>query len=346
MPTDTRIWRVSDGDRLEELPSCQLDREERLEVWLERDISILAPDLLVIGRQVPTAYNGFIDLLCIDADGDLTIIEMKRDKTPREITAQALDYASWVAELSHDEVSSIADGYFSGRGTSFAEVFQQRFGDDLPEILNENHSMIVLGSRIDDSSERIVRYLSEQWNVPINAASFKFLGSPASGGEFLARTFLLEPSAIATGGGRTSKRAVNLTPDQLAEIADQKGVGPLYEELARGFHQHFRRQTTLTSLAFTARIGESRNVVLTLIPGESNPERGVAFHAYTNRLSRVLGITPDEVKAQLPAAAKPWQYTGTDPTWSGLAGHFDRESARTFLTFLAGCGALSVPGNG
>jgi hypothetical protein len=182
MPTDTRIWRVTQGDRLEEIPSGRLDREERLEAWLERDIGILSPNLMVIGRQVQTDHGGFIDLLCIDESGNLTIVEMKRDKTPREITAQALDYASWVAELSHEDVTRIAEGYLAASGTSFAAAFQARFNSDIPEILNENHSMVVLGSRIDDSSERIVRYLSEKFDVPINAASFRFLGSPEKGG--------------------------------------------------------------------------------------------------------------------------------------------------------------------
>lgn len=344
MPTDTRIWRVTQGDRLEEIPSGRLDREERLEAWLERDIGILSPNLMVIGRQVQTDHGGLIDLLCIDESGNLTIVEMKRDKTPREITAQALDYASWVAELSHEDVTRIAEGYLAASGTSFAVAFQARFNSDIPEILNENHSMVVLGSRIDDSSERIVRYLSEKFDVPINAASFRFLGSPEKGGEFLARTFLLEPSEVVSGGGPKSKRARNLSPEQLAEIAAERGVRTLYELLAGGFHRHFKRQTTKSSLGFTARIGNSRNTVLVLIPGQSNEKAGVSFHAYTNRLSAVLGVPAEKVKAQLPTTAQKWQYTGTDPDWSGLAGHFDQESAERFLSFLDGCTALGESG--
>jgi RecB family endonuclease NucS len=63
------------------------------------NVSVLVPDdsgLLAIGRQVRTVFGGRIDLLCINGDGDLVIVEPKCDKTPREITAQALDYASWV----------------------------------------------------------------------------------------------------------------------------------------------------------------------------------------------------------------------------------------------------------
>jgi hypothetical protein len=46
-------------------------------------------------------------LLCIERTGDLVIVELKRDKTPREITAQTLDYASWVTELSRERISAL-----------------------------------------------------------------------------------------------------------------------------------------------------------------------------------------------------------------------------------------------
>jgi hypothetical protein len=47
---EVRIWRVEGGDSLRELNRAALDLEARLEVWLEPDILVLSPDLLVIGR--------------------------------------------------------------------------------------------------------------------------------------------------------------------------------------------------------------------------------------------------------------------------------------------------------
>ena len=58
---------------------------------------------MVIGRQVGTAHGGRIDLLAISEDGSLTVIELKRDKTSRDIVAQILDYASWVGSLDTPE---------------------------------------------------------------------------------------------------------------------------------------------------------------------------------------------------------------------------------------------------
>ena len=60
---DIRIWQVGSDDSLEPVPPACLNLEMRIEDWLEQDISILSNDLLVIGRQVHTAFGGSIDLL-------------------------------------------------------------------------------------------------------------------------------------------------------------------------------------------------------------------------------------------------------------------------------------------
>jgi RecB family endonuclease NucS len=78
--------------------------ESKLEQLIETDPSILGQPLLLIGRQVPTAFGGIIDLLAVDADGYINVLELKRDRTPRDVVAQVLDYGSWVATLTHADV--------------------------------------------------------------------------------------------------------------------------------------------------------------------------------------------------------------------------------------------------
>ena len=91
------LWRI-DGDPVA-VEWGTMDLESSLEDILDTDISVAAPNWMVIGRQVKTDHGGVIDLLAIDRDGNLIVIELKRDKTPRDIVAQSLDYGSWVREL-------------------------------------------------------------------------------------------------------------------------------------------------------------------------------------------------------------------------------------------------------
>jgi len=107
MPMNIDLWKVSDNN-IVVLNKSKLESEDRLETWIENDPSILGIDLLIIGRQVVTEYGGKIDLLGISSEGDLIIIELKRDKTPREIIAQVLDYASWVKSLTYSDIDGIA----------------------------------------------------------------------------------------------------------------------------------------------------------------------------------------------------------------------------------------------
>ena len=148
MPQDVKIWEIQDRNTLKEIEKSKLEMEERIEDWLEKDISIISTDLLVIGRQVETDFGGVIDLLCLDYNGDVVIIELKRHKTPREVTAQVLDYASWVKDLSNEKITEIANRYLGDKGP-LEKAFKEKFGEELPEILNEHHKMIIVASEID-----------------------------------------------------------------------------------------------------------------------------------------------------------------------------------------------------
>ena len=49
---------------------------------------ILSPEWMLIGRQESMGFGGRVDLLAIAPDGALVLIEIKRDRTPREVVAQ------------------------------------------------------------------------------------------------------------------------------------------------------------------------------------------------------------------------------------------------------------------
>ena len=203
MPLELGIWRI-DG-KLEPMTFGVMPTESRLEALLDANISIAVPHLLVVGRQVRTSFDKVIDLLAIDIEGNLAVIELKKDKTYRDIVAQVLDYGSWVRALGDEDVAQIYQSYVATwhpewGSRSINEAFCQRFRvKAMPEELNGDHELIIVASALDPSTERIVTYLAEHHEVNINAVFFRFYRDGDR--EYIARAWLREPSALAPGGG-------------------------------------------------------------------------------------------------------------------------------------------------
>jgi len=320
MPDEVRLWRVGTDESLSEIGRAKLDLEVRLQDWLASDISMLDPGLLVIGREVETDFGGFIDLLCVDAAGDLVVVELKRDKTPREVTAQALDYGSWVVDLSNERVTAIAEAYLGEGG--FQEAFRGRFGADVPETLNGEHSMLVVGSRIDESSERIVRYLSGAHGVSINAATFQYFREP-DGSELVSRVFLIEPAQVELSSltKGSSKRRPNLTLEELAKMADEACVTELYGQAVAAFEPLMKSRTTRSSIGFTGRVAGSQKVVISLLPGPDNSSasQGLKYQIYRERLAELTGLSGEALLGAVPAQHDYWIYEeGWDDGFQGF----------------------------
>ena len=162
---------------------------------------LLSDEWMLIGRQKDTGFGGRIDLLAIAPDGALVLIEIKRDRTPREVVAQALDYASWVEKLRAEDIAAIYGRFAPGK--SLAEDFRQRFGQALDEdSLNQSHQIIIVAASLDDSTERIVAYLGER-DIPINVLCFQVFTHGAE--QLLSRAWLLDQVHTQVSAAATPK---------------------------------------------------------------------------------------------------------------------------------------------
>lgn len=338
MPQKIRLWEVQDGDKLKEIERSRLDMESRIERWLEQDISILSDDLLVISRQVATDFGGAIDLLCLDRNGNLVVIELKRDRTPREVTAQILDYAAWAKDLSNDRITEIANRYLGERGP-LEDAFRKRFLVELPEVLNERHKMLIVASEYDASSERIISYLSETYGVAINAVTFQYFRDSRER-ELLARVFLIEPeqAEYQVQAKSLSKRKPPLTFEELQAIAERNGVAELYKRLFAGLSARFdQKGSTRTTATFIGVIDGSRNTILSLVPGASSLDKGVCCYTYINRICRYFGLEKEELVGLLPADSREGEaWKGGPPMYYSFF-----KDAEEVDRFLAGLGSAS-----
>ena len=208
MAIEIGIWRID--KELTPVESSRLDLESKLQDILCHDISIADPNLMVIGREVRTAFGKRIDILAINRDGHLVVVELKRDKTPRDIVAQTLEYGSWIRGLENDEIAQIYSDYQEkfpnevGDG-SIDEAFCQRFGvAEMPDELNESHQLVIVASELDAQTERIVTYLAEEHTVDINVVFFRVFKDGER--EYLTRAWFREPGSADAVDGDTKRK--------------------------------------------------------------------------------------------------------------------------------------------
>lgn len=199
VPLEVGLWRVDAGKPVKLLPTG-VPLESQLETLIEADPTILGTPLLLIGRQVATDYGKFIDLLAVDDEGALHVLELKRDKTPREVVAQLLDYGSWVQNLSDQQVRELYSNYKPG--DALEQAWTETFGGNPPDELNHAHHLMVIASDIDPATERIIGYLAGM-AVPINVVFFRYFSD--DGRAYLARTWLLDDAQTVNKGGGSRK---------------------------------------------------------------------------------------------------------------------------------------------
>ena len=101
--------------RLEQRTFSSLGFRERdhLQEWIAKQPDVLGEELLIIQKE----FSGFddtherLDLLALDKQGALVVIENKLDDSGRDVTWQALKYASYCSGLSKSNIVKIFQKY-------------------------------------------------------------------------------------------------------------------------------------------------------------------------------------------------------------------------------------------
>lgn len=156
-----------------------LELESHLEDWLENSPPALAQEpILWIGRQTGAAVEEstiFPDLLGLDSNGDLVIVELKRDEAPPKVVAQLLEYAAWANELSEQQIQDIAEKYLATRDefkeTHFHDAIRDVFDipdtDEIPP-LNRNLRLYIVAGSIPARIAHVCRFLRTSHGMDIN----------------------------------------------------------------------------------------------------------------------------------------------------------------------------------
>lgn len=191
MASEIKSWQIIDG-KLVNLESSLVNdgKKERndLEQWIKSNPQILGDDIVVIGEQIPTS-SGPLDFLGIDNNGNTVIVELKRDKLPREALAQAIDYASDVAGWEIDHFREICKSYTN---QNLEDLLQERFESIAIEDLaiNQAQRLLLVGTAVEESLGRMIEYLSDNYSVGINAVVLNY-AKTKQGDAILSRMMII-----------------------------------------------------------------------------------------------------------------------------------------------------------
>lgn len=154
-------------------------QEKDLEELLRKNIDILVEDetLLIVGQQLTNSENGRSDLIAIDENGDLVLIEIKRDcddsKGRREtFEFQAIRYAASLAtiktpedlvDLSFSKYIEKHRNEFSLKDLSSREIGLRILNDFVEQnkikLFNQKQRIILVASSFERQTESAVSWL-------------------------------------------------------------------------------------------------------------------------------------------------------------------------------------------
>jgi hypothetical protein len=192
---------LKDGDQFVVLEESDFGAETALQEALKRNPeAIPAPDLelddlIVVGRETPLP-SGYIDLLLVDAQGQVIIVETKLSRNPelrRQVVAQLLDYGAslwkiapnlksfeqlvlryWKSPACEDLRVKEADTLRDGVEPIFLELYGEDWDYDAFEaalednLANGQHVLLIVASGLMDGlSRNLLQYANICLGLPL-----------------------------------------------------------------------------------------------------------------------------------------------------------------------------------
>lgn len=187
----------TDGSSLSKIEETTLSalgkKESDLEELLRKNVDIISDEeesMLIVGQQVRNASNGRSDLTAVNQEGDLVLIEIKRDKADivnrkEAFEFQAIRYAASCATIkTPDEliqnvyapyVEKHRDEFDEPKNLTSVEVATRRLSDFLKttdaENFNKKQRIVLVASEFDEQTLSAVAWLNSN-DVDISCYRF------------------------------------------------------------------------------------------------------------------------------------------------------------------------------
>lgn len=143
----------------------ELNLSERYDIqeWIDDKPSILGEELLIIGKEVLLPSGIRLDLLAIDRNGNLVIIELKRDVSGSHVDWQAIKYASYCSAFTDEEVLNIYQQYIDKKKTQKNAKYEiESFIEVEIKNLNQEQRIILVSKDFHSDVASAVLWLNDK----------------------------------------------------------------------------------------------------------------------------------------------------------------------------------------
>ena len=248
-------------DDMKRVSESELDKEAKLEQRLVRTEGAKIGDVevLYVGRQGSPGEGGIFDILGVDERGDTVVVELKRGRAPRDVVAQALEYAGEIRNVEYEylneryrEFLREEQGYADPTDIlSLREAHADYF--DLDDTLserefNDEQRLIVVGTEFRDVSLNMADFLREH-GIDVVAVEYSSYYDDEEGIELLTTDGVRRPLSEEPTSSKTPTSDKEEYGDLIVSVRDQ--VFPdIHEQLQIEDPEELATRTNTRQMSF------------------------------------------------------------------------------------------------
>ncbi len=118
----------------------------------------------------------------MDRTGRVVVVELKRDRTPRDVVAQALEYAAFAERLDVDALEGILRLYERDESLGLVERHRECFELDEGEAVafNKDQRIVIIGQRISPEIRQTASFLGSK-GIGVICIEFTFFEAQEGG---------------------------------------------------------------------------------------------------------------------------------------------------------------------
>ena len=154
-----KIHGIDDSGKVTGYDHSPVSEEREMEDYIESNPGIIEEGMIVLARQWKN-----IDLLGLDNDGNVVVIEIKKESNDaRKVITQTIEYGILAEDLGYSELNAIArENNKLGNFPNLEKMFQERIDEFQIDDFNADTKLYIVHEKIGGEIKKIAQWLNDK----------------------------------------------------------------------------------------------------------------------------------------------------------------------------------------